>query len=39
VKINFKKPSLETKQDVEEYLAALREQYFRIIDENKRISL
>lgn len=39
VKINFKKPALETKQDVEEYLTALREQYFRIIDEDKRISL
>jgi len=39
VKINFKKPALETKQDVEDYLAALREQYFRIIDEDKRISL
>jgi hypothetical protein len=39
VKIIFKKPALETKQDVEEYLAALREQYLRIIDEDKRISL
>jgi hypothetical protein len=39
VKINFPKPSLETKQDVEDYLAALKEQYLRIIDENKRISL
>jgi hypothetical protein len=39
VKINFKKPALETKQDVEDYLAALKEQYFRIIDEDKRISL
>jgi len=39
VKINFKKPALETKQDVEDYLTALREQYFRIIDEDKRISL
>jgi len=39
VKINFKKPALETKQDVEDYLVALREQYFRIIDEDKRISL
>lgn len=39
VKINFSKPALETKQDVEDYLAALREQYLRIIDEDKRISL
>ena len=39
VKINFKKPALESKQDVEDYLAALKEQYLRIIDENKRISL
>ena len=39
VKINFKKPALETKKDVEDYLIALREQYFRIIDEDKRISL
>jgi hypothetical protein len=39
VKINFPKPALETKQDVEDYLAALREQYLRIIDEEKRISL
>lgn len=39
VKINFKKPALETKQDVEDYLTALREQYYRIIDEDKRISL
>ena len=39
VKVNFKKPALETKQDVEDYLAALKEQYFRIIDEDKRISL
>jgi hypothetical protein len=39
VKINFSKPALETKQDVEDYLAALKEQYLRIIDEDKRISL
>lgn len=39
VKINFTKPALETKQDVEDYLAALREQYLRIIKEDKRISL
>jgi hypothetical protein len=30
---------LETKQEVEEYLAALKEQYLRIFDEDKRISL
>ncbi|MEI7982823.1 MAG: hypothetical protein WCI71_14315, partial [Bacteroidota bacterium] len=39
VKINFPKPALETEQDVEEYLAALKEQYLRIINEDKRISL
>jgi len=39
VKVKFSKPALESKQDVEDYLAALREQYFRIIDEDKRISL
>lgn len=39
VKINFTKPALETKQDVEDYLAALREQYLRIIEEDKRILL
>lgn len=39
VKINFSKPALETRQDVEDYVAALKEQYVRIIDEDKRISL
>lgn len=39
VKIHFTKPALETRQDVEDYLAALKEQYLRIIDEDKRISL
>jgi hypothetical protein len=39
VKINFTKPALESKQDVEDYLAALKEQYYRIIDEDKRIAL
>jgi len=39
VKISFTKPALETKQDVEDYLAVLKEQYMRIIEENKKISL
>ena len=39
IKINFKKPALETKQDVEEYLEVVKEHYFSIIDEEKRISL
>lgn len=39
VKVNFSKPVLENKQDVEDYLAALKEQYLRIIEEDKRISL
>jgi hypothetical protein len=30
---------LETKEDVEEYIKALKEQYLKIIEENKRISL
>jgi hypothetical protein len=39
VKINFSKPALETQQDVEDYVAVLKEQYLKIIEENKRISL
>ena len=39
VKVNFPKPVLETKQDVEDYLSALEEQFLRIINENKKISL
>jgi hypothetical protein len=39
VKVAYSKPALETRQDVEDYLGALKEQYLRIIDEDKRISL
>ena len=39
VKVNYKKPALETKQDVEDYLAALKNAFFRVIDEDKKISL
>ena len=39
VKVQFKKPQLETQQDVEDYVEALKKQYLKIIDENKRISL
>jgi hypothetical protein len=39
VKVQFKKPQLETQQDVEDYVSALKKQYLKIIDENKRISL
>ncbi len=39
VKVPFRKPQLETQQDVEDYVAALKKQYLKIIDENKRISL
>lgn len=39
VRINFAKPALESTQDVEDYIAALKEQYLRIINEDKRISL
>jgi len=39
VKVNFTKLELGNKRDVEDYIAALREQYLRIIDEDKRILL
>jgi hypothetical protein len=39
IKVNYAKPSLETKQDVEEYINALKIELDRIIDEQKRISL
>ena len=39
VKVAYAKPSLETKEDVEEYIKELKEQYLKIIAENKRISL
>jgi hypothetical protein len=39
VKVQFKKPQLETQQDVEDYVEALKKQYLKIIDENKKISL
>ncbi|WP_159471214.1 BREX system P-loop protein BrxC [Dyadobacter sp. 3J3] len=39
VKITFSKHALENRQDVEAYLTALKEQYYRIIDEDKRIAL
>ena len=39
VKVAYSKPALETKQDVDEYIEALRVQYIRIINEDKRISL
>jgi hypothetical protein len=39
VKVNFPKPALVTRQDVEDYLAALRVEYMKIIDDQKRISL
>jgi hypothetical protein len=39
IKVNYDKPSLETKQDVEDYINALRTELDRIIDEQKRISL
>ena len=39
VKVPFKKPQLETQQDVEDYVEALKQQYLRIIDQDKRISL
>jgi hypothetical protein len=39
IKVNYAKPSLETKQDVEDYIKALKTELDRIIDEQKRISL
>lgn len=39
VKINFTKPALEAKQDVEDYLAALKEQYGSILLKQKNFSL
>jgi hypothetical protein len=39
VRISFSKPALENRQDVEEYLSAVKKEYMRIIDEQKRISL
>jgi hypothetical protein len=39
VKVDYKKPALETKEDVEEYVNALKAKYLKIINDNKRISL
>ena len=39
VKVQFNKPQLETPQDVEDYVAALKQQYLKIIESEKRISL
>ena len=39
VKVKYKKPALETKEDVEEYVNELKAQYLKIINDNKRISL
>ena len=39
VKVQFKKPQLETPQDVEDYVEALKKQYLKIIESDKRISL
>ena len=39
VKVQFKKPQLETSQDVEDYVEALKQQYLKIIEADKRISL
>lgn len=39
LKVHFAKPALETEQDVDEYLAALKKEFLRIIKEDKRISL
>lgn len=39
VKVNFSKPALENKQDVDDYLNELKKQYLKIINENKKISL
>ena len=37
--VSFDKPILETKEDVEKYVAALKEQLLRYIDQNNNIML
>lgn len=39
IKVNYSKPALETKQDVEEYIVELKKELIKVIEENKRISL
>jgi hypothetical protein len=39
IRINYNKPSLQTIEDVEEYIEAVKKEYLRIVNENKRISL
>ena len=39
VSVDFSKPSLDTKEDVEDYLAKLRAKYISIIDDEKHILL
>lgn len=39
IKIPFKKPALETRQDVDEYVTALKEQLMKLIEKNNKISL
>ncbi len=39
IRINYNKPSLQTVEDVEEYIEAVKKEYLRILNENKRISL
>lgn len=39
IKVPFKKPALETRQDVDEYVTALKEQLMKLIEKNNKISL
>ncbi len=39
VSVSFPKPSLDTKEDVENYIEQLKARYLEIIEEDKRISL
>lgn len=39
IRINYNKPSLQTVEDVEEYIEAVKKEYLRVLSEDKRISL
>ena len=39
IKVKYNKPSLETEEDVNNYVSELKEEYIKIIKDNKRISL
>lgn len=39
IRINYSKPSLQTVEDVVEYIEAVKKEYLRVLSEDKRISL